>query len=112
MFRFLHSADWQLGARFAQFGAKGAALRAARLTTLRRVLETARDQGVDAFLIAGDLFEDNQVDEALVVETVELFAAFPSVPIFILHRRRCGWISRPAARHPLGLQHLPRELMP
>lgn len=84
MFRFLHSADWQLGARFAQFGAKGATLRAARLTTLRRVLEIARDQGVDAFIIAGDLFEDNQVDDALVVETVELFAAFPAVPIYVL----------------------------
>ncbi len=115
MFRFLHSADWQLGARFAQFGAKGAVLRAARLTTLRRVLETARDQGVDAFIIAGDLFEDNQVDEALVVETVELFAAFPSVPIFILpgnHDPASGpdavWLRKPFLKAPSHVHVLMR----
>src|SRR5436853_182870 len=55
MFRFIHSADWQLGARFAQFGAKGAALRAARLQTLRRALELARSRAVDAFIVARDL---------------------------------------------------------
>ncbi|WP_414660746.1 metallophosphoesterase family protein [Horticoccus sp. 23ND18S-11] len=107
MFRFLHSADWQLGARFAQFGAKGAVLRAARLTTLRRVLALAHEHNVDAMIIAGDLFEDNQVDEALVVETVELFGAFPSVPIFILpgnHDPATGpdsvWQRKPFLRAP------------
>lgn len=84
MIRFVHSADWQLGARFKQFGTKGAALRNARLTTLRRVLEFARDQVADAFLIAGDLFEDNQVDESLVTTVAELFGEFSPLPVFIL----------------------------
>jgi DNA repair exonuclease SbcCD nuclease subunit len=84
MFRFLHSADWQLGARFAQFGARGARLREMRLVTLRRTLALARDRGVDAFLIAGDLFEDNQVEDALVSQVVELFREFAAVPVFIL----------------------------
>lgn len=84
MFRFLHSADWQLGARFAQFGARGAQLRDARLQTLRRTLELARARAVDAVFIAGDLFEDNQVEESLVAETVRIFAEFPGAPIFIL----------------------------
>lgn len=84
MFRFIHSADWQLGARFSQFGARGARLREARLTTLRRTLALARDRAVDAFIIAGDLFEDNQVDDALVSTVVEIFREHASVPIFIL----------------------------
>jgi DNA repair exonuclease SbcCD nuclease subunit len=84
MFRFLHSADWQLGARFAQFGARGARLREARLETLRRALALAREKSADAFLIAGDLFEDNQVDDLLVATVLELFRSHASVPIYLI----------------------------
>ena len=84
MFRFLHSADWQLGARFAQFGAEAERLRAQRLQTLRTALTLARDRAVDAFFVAGDLFEDNQVADALVDETLRTFADFPKIPVFLL----------------------------
>ena len=84
MFRFIHSADWQLGARFAQFGAKAPRLREARLATLRRTLELALKHEADAFLIAGDLFEDNQVEDSLVTATVDLFRSYPALPIYIL----------------------------
>jgi DNA repair exonuclease SbcCD nuclease subunit len=84
MFRFIHSADWQLGARFAQFGPRGVQLREARLTTFRRALTLARERAVDAFIIAGDLFEDNQVDDALVNSVVEILREFTSVRTFIL----------------------------
>ncbi len=84
MFRFLHSADWQLGARFAQFGAEGELLRAQRLQTLRTALSLARDRTVDAFFVAGDLFEDNLVADTLVDETLRTFAEFPTVPVFLL----------------------------
>ncbi|MBL9208603.1 MAG: DNA repair exonuclease [Opitutaceae bacterium] len=84
MFRFIHSADWQLGARFSQFGARASQLREARLTTLRRALDLARQQAVDAFLIAGDLFEDNQVDNALVTAVIDLFRERPDVPVYLL----------------------------
>jgi len=78
--KFVHSADWQLGARFSQFGAKSGALRQARLDTLKAVLRAARDRQVDAFIIAGDLFEDNQVDDSLVASVLELFKEFGTVP--------------------------------
>ena len=84
MIRFLHSADWQLGARFAQFGARGARLREARLETLDRTLALARERGADAFLVAGDLFEDNQVDESLVRSVVDRFRACAPLPIYLL----------------------------
>ncbi len=84
MIRLIHSADWQLGARFSQFEAKASRLREARITTLRRTLELAVKHEADAFLIAGDLFEDNQVDDTLVAATVELFRAYPALPIYIL----------------------------
>ena len=84
MLRFVHSADWQLGARFAQFGATAERLRAQRLVTLRAALSLARDRAADAFFVAGDLFEDNQVADALVDETLAIFAAFPEVLVYLL----------------------------
>ena len=84
MFRFIHSADWQLGARFAQFGEEAERLRAQRLQTLRAALTHARDRAVDAFLVAGDLFEDNLVADTLVDATLRILADFPEVPVFLL----------------------------
>jgi DNA repair exonuclease SbcCD nuclease subunit len=84
MFRFIHTADWQLGARFSQFGASGVRLREARLSTLAKALALARQHAADAFLVAGDLFEDNQVDESLVAAVGKIFAEHSSVPIYIL----------------------------
>jgi DNA repair exonuclease SbcCD nuclease subunit len=82
--KFIHSADWQLGARFAQFETKSESLRQARLDTLRATLKIARDRQADAFIIAGDLFQDNQVSDSLVAAVLELFREFGSVPIFVL----------------------------
>lgn len=84
MIRFIHSADWQLGARFSQFGLKASSLRQARLLTLQRALELAEEQAAAAFLIAGDLFEDNQVDDTLVAAALTCFAAHPRLPIYLL----------------------------
>ncbi len=84
MLRFVHSADWQLGARFTQFGPTAERLRAQRLVTLRSALNLARDRAADAFFVAGDLFEDNQVADALVDETLAVFAAFPEIPVYLL----------------------------
>lgn len=82
--KLLHSADWQLGKCFKQFGDKAPELRQARFDTLRRALQMARDRHVDAFVIAGDLFEDNEIDDATVCAAVSIFAEFSEVPIFIL----------------------------
>ncbi len=84
MFRFIHSADWQLGARFAQFGPAAERLRAARLTTLTHALALAVEHEADAFLIAGDLFEDNQVNDTLVASALDILRAHPELPIYIL----------------------------
>ncbi len=84
MIRFVHSADWQLGARFTQFGAAAERLRAQRLVTLRAALDLARNRAADAFFVAGDLFEDNQVADSLVDDTLAIFAAFPDLPVYLL----------------------------
>ena len=82
--KFVHSADWQLGARFAQFAERAPLLRATRVQTLSRTLALAAERNADAFLIAGDLFEDNHVENELVDEVVALFADYPDLAILIL----------------------------
>jgi DNA repair exonuclease SbcCD nuclease subunit len=42
------------------------------------------ERQADAFLVAGDLFEDNQVDDALVHAVLDLFRGQPALPIYIL----------------------------
>jgi DNA repair exonuclease SbcCD nuclease subunit len=82
--RFVHSADWQLGARFAQFGAKASVLREARQRTLAAALQKAREMEVDAFLIAGDLFDDGQVGDTVIRAALDAFAAVPDLSVFLL----------------------------
>lgn len=82
--RFIHSADWQLGARFRQFGDRAEVLRKARFATLRNALQIAENRSITTFLIAGDLFEDNQVSDELIGHTVSVFTEFPEVNIYIL----------------------------
>jgi len=82
--KFIHAADWQLGARFSQFGPKAELLRKARLQTLETALRKANQLAVDAFLIAGDLFEDRQVDDAVITAALAKFGGLSDLPIFIL----------------------------
>ncbi len=105
--KFIHTADIQIGARFTQFGEKAEVLRAARLSTLRRVLDIARENDVDAVLIAGDMFESNQIASSLVQEAFAALAAYPEVPVVILPGNHdpldgpgCIWMRKPFVNPP------------
>ncbi len=82
--RLIHSADWQLGARFVQFGAKAAVLREARQRTLANALQKAKEMEADAFLIAGDLFNDGQVNDTVIHAALDAFSTVPQLRVFIL----------------------------
>ena len=108
--KFIHSADWQLGARFTQFGAKAELLRKTRLHTLETALQKAEESSVDAFLIAGDLFESNQVTDKLVQETFDVFMAHSRFRIIILPGNHdplsgpgCIWLRKPFNQPPSHL---------
>ncbi len=105
--KFFHSADWQIGARFSQFGSQAPRLREARVATLRRALAEAERCGAEAFLVAGDLFEDPQIEPALIAAVYDGFAEHPGVPIFICpgnHDPYTGpasiWSRRPFSEPP------------
>jgi DNA repair exonuclease SbcCD nuclease subunit len=105
--KFLHTADLQIGARFVRFGEKAGVLREARLATLKRLLAIGQENAVDAILIAGDLFESNQIANTLVEEVYGILAACPEIPIVILPGNHdpldgpgCIWQRSPFARPP------------
>ncbi len=105
--KFVHTADLQIGARFTLFGEKAEILRAARLLALDHILQIARENDVDVVLIAGDMFESNQIANSIVDKAFAILAAYPDVPIVILPGNHdpltgpgCIWMRKPFASPP------------
>lgn len=106
MVKILHSADWQMGLRARHVADVAAAVREARLAAARNVIQAANAKRVDAVVLAGDIFEDNLVDDRLVHAVLGILAECRS-PVFILPGnhdaltpdavyRRASWKQRPA----------------
>jgi DNA repair exonuclease SbcCD nuclease subunit len=55
--RIIHSADWQIGKVFKQFGPKEETLRQARLAAIERLGALAKSNGVEHILVAGDVYD-------------------------------------------------------
>jgi exonuclease SbcD len=63
--KLLHIADVHVGKAFSGFGNKAPLLREAQLTTLRKVMQIGKEQGVSGVLVSGDLFDSNSVGSLL-----------------------------------------------
>lgn len=59
MLRLVHTADVHLGARHADLGEQAAALRERQIGAFAAAVDLALAEKVDAFLVAGDLFDSN-----------------------------------------------------
>lgn len=82
--RILHTADWQLGRRFGQFPKETAAILAdARFSTVAAINKLARESAVDATLVAGDVFDSNQLSDADILRGFTLICESPC-PIVLL----------------------------
>lgn len=65
--RLLHTADWQIGRIYSQFEPDDAsALFEARLEVVERLAALAREQAVDAVLVAGDVFDAQTVSDKTI----------------------------------------------
>lgn len=84
MVRFLHTADWQMGLKASQMGLKAREVREKRFETIARIAKLARDERVDFVVIAGDTFDDNDIDEGVVKRTVDQLNGLAPVPVFVL----------------------------
>ena len=84
-FRFIHTADWQLGKPFANFPADLAGeLSAARFTAIERIAGIAATRGASHVLVAGDVFDGEDLANATVRRALERMAEFSSVTWVLL----------------------------
>lgn len=82
--KFLHTADLHIGKAFKGMGDKGDDLRAAQLETLEKIAGVATSENVDFVVIAGDLFDSNEVTKKAVKKVVEVLGDIAPIPVFIL----------------------------
>lgn len=84
MIKLLHTADHQLGVKFAGFGEKGKQLRQAVKESLKTTVDLALGERVHLVLVAGDLFDSNAVSRNLVDEAVAQLKRLAPKPVCIL----------------------------
>lgn len=82
--RLLHTADWQLGKQFSRFAPDdGAALSAARFAVVDRLAALARTHAVDLVLVAGDVFDVQDIGDTALRRGFLSLAAF-DCPVLLL----------------------------
>ncbi|NLZ30087.1 MAG: DNA repair exonuclease [Methanomicrobiales archaeon] len=84
MVRFLHTADWQIGMKAAHTGEKAREVRQKRFDAAGRIAELAEEEDVDFVILAGDIFEDHNVDDVAVKRTVDILNRFSPRPVYVL----------------------------
>src|SRR3979490_1072316 len=82
--RFIHTADWQIGKVFKQFGAKEETLRQARLAAIERLGELARANGVHYILVAGDVYDNEAPNTITLRAPIERMKAFADIQWHLL----------------------------
>src|ERR1035437_413865 len=77
--RFIHTADWQLGMTRRYLSGEAQA----RVDAIRRISVVAKEEGAAFIVVAGDVFETNQVEPRTVRRTLEALSEV-SVPVYLL----------------------------
>jgi DNA repair exonuclease SbcCD nuclease subunit len=101
--RFIHTADWQIGKPFRNFGEKDGVLRQARLAAIEAIGSLAREEGASHVLVAGDLYDNDAPSQKTLLEPLERMRNFPGVSWHIIpgnhdHHRGNGLWDRTAAQ--------------
>lgn len=82
--RFIHTADWQIGKVFKQFGAKEEALRQARLAAIEHLGELARQHQAPHILVAGDIYDNEAPNTITLRAPIERMKVFGDVQWHLL----------------------------
>ena len=77
--RIIHTADWQIGKPFRNFGEKESVLRQARLQAIEAIGRLARAEGAAHILVAGDLYDNEAPAPKTLLEPMERMRAFAEV---------------------------------
>ncbi|MBV9091217.1 MAG: exonuclease SbcCD subunit D [Mycobacteriaceae bacterium] len=82
--RFLHSADWQLGmTRYFLNGEAQPRYSAARRDAVATIGAVAAETGAEFVVVAGDVFEHNQLDPRVISQSLEAMRVI-GVPVYLL----------------------------
>ncbi len=83
--KFVHTADWQIGKPFARIGDphKRSLVQQARVDAIKRIGLVARENGAEAVLVAGDLFDSTSADKATVSATCSAIGAV-GLPVVVI----------------------------
>jgi len=82
--RFMHTSDWQLGVTRQFLNDDSQARWAeARFEGIRNLGRIAKEEKCEFIVVAGDIFESNQVDRRTVLKACDAMAGIP-VPIYLL----------------------------
>lgn len=82
--RILHTSDWQLGMKRWFLGDEaGPRYQEARLAVIERMFRLAADHDCAAVVVAGDVFDDNLVDDRTWRRGVDILRRSP-VPVYLL----------------------------
>ncbi|MFA7562892.1 MAG: DNA repair exonuclease [Methanoculleus sp.] len=84
MVRFLHTSDWQIGMKAAHAGEKAKVVRQKRFEAAGRIVKLAEEKDVDFVILAGDTFEDHNVDNVAVKRTIDILNRFDPIPVYVL----------------------------
>lgn len=82
--RFIHSSDWQIGMTRAFLSAEaGARFTQARIDAISALGELALNHGAQFMVVAGDVFESNQLARTTLLRALDVLRTVP-VPVFLL----------------------------
>ena len=82
--RFIHTSDWQLGMTRAFLTDEASArFSQDRISAVSRLGELAKERDASFIIVAGDVFESNQLSRQTLMRTLDALEALP-IPIFLL----------------------------
>src|SRR5271155_5500897 len=82
--KFIHTADWQIGKVFKQFGDKEERLRRARLVAIENIGRAAVEENITHVLVAGDVYDSHAPTEVTLRTPLERIKLFPSIQWHLL----------------------------
>ncbi len=107
MTTFIHTSDWQLGMtrRFLRHGAD-ALYATARTDAVRAIGRVARETGAEFVVVAGDVFESNQVGRRVILQALEALRDVP-VPVYLLPANHDPLTQASVYKAPVFTEHCP-----
>lgn len=80
--KVLHCADVHIGACESFLGSKAKQRQAETLRTFQRIVDTAKEENVQIFLISGDLFDSLDIEYSYIREVLSSISSAPEIKFF------------------------------